>query len=210
MKRIDIPLVTLMLAMAASVSHAEADKSVTRLLLEKDAQIAVQKADQELAKTNPAPAVVTPAPTANQEVRTAPKTVAVFGMDGSKAGLPVTLRSYVKWGSEVYPAKVGGTVRGYKVVAITESGTTLSKGKHTLMAARADDEVVLSEEPAPRGGASAGRPAEPLPGHSPAAAIPSFPPSMPVPLPGMSNGAPGTLPTASPVPPAPATTAVVG
>ncbi|QET04102.1 hypothetical protein FOB72_18115 (plasmid) [Cupriavidus pauculus] len=182
-------LATIALAMTATCAHAEGDKSVTRVLLEKDAQIAVQKADQELAKTNPAPVVVTPPAAPSREAHSVPKTVAVFGIDGSKAGLPVTLRSYVKWGNELYAARVGGSVRGYKVISITENGTTFAKGKQTLTAARADDEAVLLEEPAPRTVNAAARPAEPLPGQNPAnnlAAPMPFAPSMPAPVPAMA------------------------
>lgn len=201
MKRIAMSI----LAVAASVAHAEGDKTVTRLLLEKDAQIAVQKADQELAKSNPAPVVVAPVPSAEREARGTPKTVAVFGVDGSKAGLPVTLRSYVKWGSQVYPAKVGGSVRGYKVVSISESGTKLSKGKQTLTAERAEDDSVLLDEPAQRGAAASGRPAGPLPSQAPAAAtgMPFQPPMMPMPLPGVGGtGVPPVVPAAPVLPPA--------
>lgn len=207
MKRIAMTL----LAVAASLAHAEGDKTVTRLLLEKDAQIAVQKADQELAKTNPAPVVAAPAPTAEQrEARAVPKTVAIFGVDGSKAGLPVSLRSYVKWGNQIYPAKVGGSVRGFKVVSISESGTRLSKGKQTLTAERADDDVVLLDEPAPR--ASVANAGAPIPNHAMpggSAPMPSQPPVMPVPLPGAGgNGAAPVMPPAPAVPAVPPAAAV--
>jgi hypothetical protein len=200
------------LAVAASLAHADGDKTVTRVLLEKDAQIAVQKADQELAKTNPAPVVTTAAPTAEQrEARGTPKTVAIFGVDGSKAGLPVTLRSYVKWGGQVYPAKVGGNVRGYKVVSISEAGTKLSKGKQTLTAERADDESVLLEEP-PVQRASVANGGGPLPAHAhapgTATAMPSQPPVMPAPFPGAGgNGVAPVMPPTPPVPAAPAAVA---
>lgn len=200
------------LAVAASLAHAEGDKTVTRVLLEKDAQIAVQKADQELAKTNPAPVVTTTAPTAEQrEARGTPKTVAIFGMDGSKAGLPVTLRSYVKWGNQVYPAKVGGTVRGYKVVAISEAGTKLTKGKRTLTAERADDDAVLLEEP-PVQRASAANSGGPLPPRAPGTpvATPSQPPAIPAQLPGAgSNGVAPVMPPVPVVPVLPAAPAAV-
>ncbi|WP_354678532.1 hypothetical protein [Cupriavidus plantarum] len=207
MNRIDMTLATIALAMTATYAHAEGEKSVTRVLLEKDAQIAVQKADQELAKTNPAPVVVAPPAAANRETHSAPKTVAVFGIDGSKAGLPVTLRSYVKWGNELYAARVGGSIRGYKVVAITEGGTTFAKGKQTLTAARADDQAVLVEEPAPRTVNAAARPAEPLPGQSsassPAALMPfqpAIPASVPAPVPAMAPPVAPASPAAPAVP----------
>jgi len=208
MKRIAMTL----LAVAASLAHAEGDKTVTRVLLEKDAQIAVQKADQELAKTNPAPVVTTTAPTAEQrEARGVPKTVAIFGVDGSKAGLPVTLRSYVKWGSQVYPAKVGGTVRGYKVVSISESGTKLAKGKQTLTAERADDDAMPFEEP-PVQRASVANGGGPLPAHATGTptAMPSQPPVMPAPFPAApGNGVSPIMPPVPPVPALPAAPAAV-
>lgn len=200
------------LAVAASLAHAEGDKTVTRVLLEKDAQIAVQKADQELAKTNPAPVVTTPAATAEQrEARGTPRTVAIFGVDGSKVGLPVTLRSYVKWGEQVYAAKVGGSVRGYKVVSISESGTKLSKGKQTLNAARADDDAVLVEEP-PVQRAPMMNAGNPMPAHAPGspAAMPSQPPVMPAPFSGAgSNGVAPVMPPVPVVPVLPAAPAAV-
>lgn len=200
------------LAVAASLAHAEGDKTVTRVLLEKDAQIAVHKADQELAKTNPAPVVTTTAPAAEQrEGRGTPKTVAIFGVDGSKAGLPITLRSYVKWGNQVYPAKVGGTVRGYKVVAISEAGTKLTKGKQTLTAERAGDDAVQLEEP-PVQRASAANGGGPLPAPTPGTpvAMPSQPPAMPAQFPGAgSNGVAPVMPPVPVVPVLPAAPAAV-
>jgi hypothetical protein len=172
MKRIAM----ILLAVAASLAHAEGDKTVTRVLLEKDAQIAVQKADQELAKTNPAPVVTTTAPTAEQrEARGVPKTVAIFGVDGSRLASRSRCAA-MKWGSQVYPAKVGGTVRGYKVVSISESGTKLAKGKQTLTAERADDDAMPFEEP-PVQRASVANGGGPLPAH--ATGTPTAMPSQP-------------------------------
>ena len=96
MKRISTAL---LVCLAAGAAHADGVKTVTQELLEKDAKLALQKLDQDLAKGNPAPTSVaaTPSSSPDQHARdAAPKTVALYGMDGRAAGLPLTLRSYVK------------------------------------------------------------------------------------------------------------------
>nr|WP_315591822.1 hypothetical protein [uncultured Cupriavidus sp.] len=188
MKRITAPILVLLMAGAA---HAEEVKTVTQLLLEKDAQLALQKLDKDIATTAPAPASVNAVPAAQQSRgrSEAPKTIAVYGMDGRAAGLPLTLRSYVKWDDQVYAAKVGGTLKGYKVISITEGGTRLARGKHVIDADRVDDDAVIlvgneqgSARPSP----------SPTPaGTTPAAAAPGVPTpgAMPIPVP-----TPGALP----------------
>ena len=142
MKRISTAL---LVSLAAGAAHADGVKTITQQLLEKDAQLALQKLDQDLAKGNPAPTSVAAAPASSEQRARdeAPKTIALYGVDGRAAGLPLTLRSYVKWGDQVYAAKVGGSVRGYKVVAISEAGTKLSRGKLTVNAARVDEDAVI-------------------------------------------------------------------
>ncbi|EKZ98862.1 hypothetical protein ACUXQ2_005520 [Cupriavidus metallidurans] len=201
----------LLVCLAAGAAHADGVKTVTQQLLEKDAQLALQKLDQDLAKGNPAPTSVAATPTSSPEQRArdeAPKTIALYGVDGRAAGLPLTLRSYVKWGDQVYAAKVGGSMRGYKVVSISEAGTKLSRGKQTINAARVDeDAVILAGEQS--GGETRTTPkhAGPLPGGTqpggtpPVSGAPSgftpFPPLQP--KPGSSTvPAPTAAPTQPP------------
>ncbi len=184
MKRITAPILVLLMAGAA---HAEEVKTVTQLLLEKDAQLALQKLDKDIATTAPAPASVNAVPAAQQSRGRSepPKTIAVYGMDGRAAGLPLTLRSYVKWDDQVYAAKVGGTLKGYKVISITEGGTRLARGKHVIAADRVDDDAVILV------GTEQGS-ARPSPSPTPASTTPpAAAPSMPI---------PGSMPMPSPVP----------
>jgi len=164
MKRISTAL---LVCLAAGAAHADGVKTITQQLLEKDAQLALQKLDQDLAKGNPAPTSVAAAPASSEQRARdeAPKTIALYGVDGRAAGLPLTLRSYVKWGDQVYAAKVGGSVRGYKVVAISEAGTKLSRGKLTVNAARVDeDAVILAGEQSGGEVRATSKQAGPLPG----------------------------------------------
>ncbi|RZT35407.1 hypothetical protein [Cupriavidus agavae] len=182
MKRFTTILLT---CLAASAAHADGVKTVTQQLLEKDAQLALQKLDQDLAKGNPAPTSVAAAlASAEQRAHEAPKTIALYGVDGRAAGLPMALRSYVKWGDQVYAAKVGGSVRGYKVVSISESGTKLVRGKQTINAAKVDeDAVILAGEQAGSEMRSSSKPAGPLPVPGATTGVSPFPPAMPLPLP---------------------------
>ncbi|MWL91437.1 hypothetical protein [Cupriavidus sp. SW-Y-13] len=201
MKRIST---VLLVCLAAGAAHADGVKTVTQELLEKDAKLALQKLDQDLAKGNPAPTSVAATPAASEQSARdeAPKTVAIYGVDGRAAGLPLTLRSYVKWGDQVYAAKVGGSLRGYKVVAISEAGTKLSRGKQTINAARIDeDAVILSGEQSGGEGRPTSKQVGPLPGGTQpggtlpvSGAPPGFTPFPPV-TPPMQ---PGPSPTSAP------------
>ncbi|GJG97752.1 hypothetical protein [Cupriavidus pauculus] len=134
-------------AFATTTALAADGQTLTEQLLERDARLAVQKLDHELAKlgagpaTPPVSAVHSAAipPVAVDAKPTAPRTIAVFGVDGQSAGLPVSLRSLVAWDGEVYAAKPGGEVRGYRVTEIHEAtGTKLRKGKRVIVAAPAE------------------------------------------------------------------------
>jgi len=195
LKRIALTILASLCAVPAV--HAEGEKTVTQQLIDKDAQVAVQKLDQELAKTNPVPITVAPVPSVTRGGSGKPKTVALFGVDGSAAGLPVTLRSYVQWGEHVYKAKVGGTVREYKVVSITAAGTKLAKGKQIVMAERLEDDAVL-DVPGTSETASSSRHAGPMPA---APTGPGTVPSAPImPNPGMPSVP--MQPALAPMPPA--------
>ncbi|MFP3617601.1 hypothetical protein SB778_46985, partial [Paraburkholderia sp. SIMBA_050] len=74
--------------------------------------------------------------------RSRPRTIALYGVDGRAAGGAVSLRSYVQWGGETYSAKVGAKWRGYTVNAISESGTTLTKGKAKIFAPYEQDDAL--------------------------------------------------------------------
>lgn len=200
MKRISS---TLLVCLAAGAAHADGVKTVTQQLLEKDAQLALQKLDQDLAKGNPTPTSIAAVPVSQHARDESPKTIALYGVDGRAAGLPLTLRSYVKWGDQVYAAKIGGSVRGYKVVSITESGTKLARGKQTLNAARADDDAVILVGEQSGGDRTTPKPVGPLPGSLPAAGAPSSVAPFPLMMPPTQPGAlPLPAPTAAPSLPA--------
>lgn len=195
---------TILALLVAGAAHAEDAKTVTQLLLEKDAQLALQKLDKDIANTAPAPLSVNAAPAGQaKDARSeAPKTIAIYGVDGRAAGLPVTLRSYVKWDDQVYAAKVGGTVRGYKVMAITETGTRLARGKHIVSADRVDDDAVIlvGEEKGARPAATpAATPPAGAPPSMPGPALMPMPMPMPAALPVPTPASmPAALPSTSP------------
>jgi len=184
---------TLALALSGTAVADEDSKSMTQRLLEADGKVALQKLEQELAKGAPAPAPVAAAPSKSAEARRAPQTIALYGVDGAIAGGPLALRSYVKWGEQLYPAKVGARWRGYTVTAITEAGTTFSRGKSKLFAPMVlDDAAVLFEQkaPEPAMGAQSARLANPLPQIVPQILPQIVAPTMPVPLAQVPGAAP--------------------
>lgn len=204
MKRITT---TLLVCLAAGAAHADGVKTVTQLLLEKDAQLALQKLDQDLAKGNPAPTSVAATPTSTEQRARdeAPKTIALYGVDGRAAGLPLTLRSYVKWGDQVYAAKVGGSLRDFKVVSISEAGTKLVRGKQTINAARVDeDAVILAGEQSGSEVRSTAKTSGPLPGGTPpvGGAPSGFTPFPPMVAPAHPSALPTPVPAATPTQPA--------
>ncbi|SDD57400.1 hypothetical protein SAMN05216345_11198 [Cupriavidus sp. YR651] len=187
----------------ALVGGAYADdngKTLTQKLIDADGRVALQKMEQDLNKGAP-PAAVSAAPTPAQVKaeadRSKPRTIALYGVDGRAAGGALSLRSYVQWGGETYAAKVGGKWRGYTISGITESGTTLTKGKARIFAPYEQDDAVNLIDQRQSGDAStAGRPSSPLQpqGVSPTAPA-GFTPMMPA--------QPSPLPTpATPVMPA--------
>ncbi|MCP3018267.1 hypothetical protein [Cupriavidus basilensis] len=181
---------TLLVLATAGGVHAEEDKSITRQLIEADGKVALKKLNQDLAGNAPPPAVpAAPAGAAEAKARErSPQTIALYGIDGTSAGGAVNLRSYVRWGEQVYPARVGAKWRGYTVSSISEAGTTFSRGKTKVFAPLVqDDAAVLFDTP--RDSAAAGgqvRPAGPLPAPAgasisgfPVASPPVTPPAMP-------------------------------
>ncbi|MEN7527675.1 MULTISPECIES: hypothetical protein [unclassified Cupriavidus] len=192
----------------AVVGGAYADddtKTITQKLIDADGRVALQKIEQDLNKGAP-PAAVSAAPNpaqAKAEVeRSRPRTIALYGVDGRSAGGAMSLRSYVQWGGETYSARVGAKWRGYTVSAITESGTTLTKGKSKLFAPYEQDDAVNLFEQRPGGeGMNAARPSSPLPqGGLPGAAAPSFQMPSTLPQPAQMPAAPIMPPIAPPQP----------
>lgn len=150
-------------------ARAEDDRSMTRKLIDADAKLALQKLEADLNKNVPTQNVS--AAPAGVGVRSGgseggPHTIALYGVDGSAAGLPSNLRAYVKWGEQVYPARVGAKWRGYTVASINEDGTVLKRGKHVVLAPLDKDDAAVFERPSARAGDAAGgaRPAGPMPG----------------------------------------------
>jgi len=148
---------------------ADEEKSITQRLVEADAKLALQKLEADVNKNGTA-ATLSAAPAGADTQKKAedhkPKTIAVYGVDGSAAGLPIMLRSYVKWDDEIYPAKVGTTWRGYRVASISsEEGTLLVRGKERLIApvVRNDARVFARTTPTGTEATTAQRPAGPLP-----------------------------------------------
>ncbi|RWA56017.1 hypothetical protein AU476_05525 [Cupriavidus sp. UYMSc13B] len=176
--------------LVAGPALADDDKSLTQKLIDADAKVALQKLQQELDKNAP-PAAVSAAPAGaavKSAVERAPQTIALYGVDGRGAGGAMTLRSYVRWGDQVYPAKVGAKWRGYTVLAITESGTTLTRGKARVFAPVVqEDAAVLVDMPQPGGAGAARSGPLPTPG---AASAQSTPPFFPLPSMGPVPGAP--------------------
>ncbi|WP_454754751.1 hypothetical protein [Cupriavidus necator] len=195
---------TLALALAGTAVADEDGRTITQRLLEADGKVALQKLELDLAKGAPAPAPVAAVPSKSAEARRAPQTIALYGVDGATAGGPIALRSYVKWGEQLYPAKVGARWRGYTVTAITEAGTTFSRGKAKVIAPMVlDDAAVLFEQKAaePAMGAQSARPASPLPQIAPQILPQMTAPTMPVPS---NTVSPATVPLASVLGAAPA------
>ncbi|WP_228772563.1 hypothetical protein [Cupriavidus necator] len=187
---------TLAFALAGTAVADEGGKTITQRLLEADGKVALQKLELDLAKGAPAPAPVA-VPSKSAEAQRAPQTIALYGVDGATTGGPLALRSYVKWGEQLYPAKVGARWRGYTVTAITEAGTTFSRGKSKVIAPMVlDDAAVLFEQKAtePAMGAQSARPASPLPQIAPQILPQMVAPTMPVPS---NTVSPATVPLAS-------------
>lgn len=208
------------LATFAAVAPAYADedgKSLTRKLIDTEAQVALQKLEQDLTKGAPPAAVVatpTPAVVKAQAERARPRTIALYGVDGRAAGGVLSLRSYVQWGGETHAAHVGSKWRGYTVSSISESGTTLTKGKSKVFAPyEQDDSVNLVDPTQETGGASGARPAGPLPSAVAGSAaasngpMPMMPPQLPAQFPGQlplnAAPAPAGLPSAPVTPSVP-------
>lgn len=149
-------------------AYADDDsKTITQKLIDADGRVALQKMEQDLSKGAP-PAAVSAAPSPAQvkadAERSRPRTIALYGVDSRSAGGAVSLRSYVQWGGETYSAKVGAKWRGYTVSAISESGTTLTKGKAKIFAPyEQDDALNLFEQRPASEGLGAARPSSPLP-----------------------------------------------
>ncbi|KAI3611796.1 hypothetical protein D8I24_0054 (plasmid) [Cupriavidus necator H850] len=193
--------VAVLALLVAGPALADDDKSLTQKLIDADAKVALQKLQQELDKNAP-PAAVSAAPagvTVKSAVERAPQTIALYGVDGRGAGGAMTLRSYVRWGDQVYPAKVGAKWRGYTVSAITENGTTLTRGKARVFAPVVQEDAAVLVDMLQPGGAGTAR-SGPLPtqGATSAQNTPSF-----FPLPSMGpvlGGAsvPTPLPTLPP------------
>ncbi|MCK4118396.1 hypothetical protein ACI2UK_13725 [Ralstonia nicotianae] len=148
--RVGVILPLMSCCLAASGGAAAQTKSVAERLIDGDATIALQKMQQQIDRTALA-AVVSAAPAAGEPRRGAadsgPKTLALYGVDGSAAGLPVSLRTYVRWGDEVYAAKVGAKWRGYTVTGISEEGTTLAHGRRKLFAPLNKNDAGVFETP---------------------------------------------------------------
>ncbi|AEI83178.1 hypothetical protein CNE_BB2p03850 (plasmid) [Cupriavidus necator N-1] len=177
---------------------ADDDKSLTQKLIDADAKVALQKLQQELDKGAPPPAV-SAAPTgaaAKPAAERAPQTIALYGVDGRSAGGGMTLRSYVRWGDQVYPAKVGAKWRGYIVSAITESGTTFTRGKARVFAPLVQDDAAVLVDTPQTGSASTAARTGPLPNQG----MPTgqgTPPFFPLPPIGPAPGA-ASVPTPPP------------
>ncbi|MCY0853403.1 hypothetical protein [Cupriavidus sp. D39] len=180
---------------------ADDDKSITQRLIEADGKVALQKLEQDLAKSAPAPAL-TAAPAGATTVKArerSPQTIALYGVDGRAAGGAMSLRSYVRWGDQVYPARVGAKWRGFTVADISGAGTTFTRGKTKVFAPLVqEDAAVLLDAGRVGGPEAAARPAAPLPAQVPAMA-PGFPtaPQMPMPQPAFQPPVP-TRPMAAP------------
>ncbi|MFC4524763.1 hypothetical protein [Cupriavidus pinatubonensis] len=185
---------------------ADDDRSLTQKLLDADAKVALQKLQQELDKNAPPPPMLAApagAAAAMPAAEHAPQTIALYGVDGRAAGGAMTLRSYVRWGDQVYPAKVGGKWRGYTVSAISESGTTFTRGKAKLFAPVVQDDAVALLNDAPGKASAAGSVPLPIQGSGQPIAH-GTPPYFPMPSMGPGPGAASTLPTPFPSPPTPA------
>ena len=198
--------VVLVAFLACGAALADDDKSITQKLIEADGKVALQKLEQDLAKTAPAPAL-TAAPAGATTVKAherSPQTIALYGVDGRAAGGAVNLRSYVRWGDQVYPARVGAKWRGFTVADITEAGTTFARGKTKVFAPLVQEDAAVLLESGRAGGpdAATARPAAPLPAQVPAM-TPGFPtaPQMPMPQPAFQP------PVPTPPLPAPASVA---
>ncbi|MCY0852669.1 hypothetical protein [Cupriavidus sp. D39] len=173
--------------LACGAAVADDDRSLTQKLIEADGKVALQKLEQDLAKTAPPPALsAAPAGAATGKVHErSPQTIALYGVDGRAAGGAVTLRSYVRWGDQVYPARVGANWRGFTVADITEAGTTFARGKTKVFAPLVQDDAAVLLDSRRDGGAEAGqaRQTAPLPAPVPAM-MPGFPPPQtPLPAP---------------------------
>lgn len=195
--------------LVAGPALADDDKSLAQKLIDADAKVALQKLQQELDKNAP-PTAVSAAPAGAAAAKPAaertPQTIALYGVDGRAAGGAMTLRSYVRWGDQVYPAKVGGKWRGYTVSAITEIGTTFTRGKAKLFAPVVQDDAVVLLDDAPqssKASAAAGSGPWPIQGAGQPTAQ-GMPPFFPMPSMGSGPGASSTLPTPFPLPPTPA------
>lgn len=174
----------------------------TQRLIAKDAQLAEQQLDQELAKGAPPPIVsVAPAgATAAAPKDRGPQTVAVYGVDASALGIRKELRGYVRWQGQLYPAKVGGTIRGYTVASVTEKGTTLTRGKTKLVANLVEEDLTALPgqlvDPEP----TVSRKADPVPAGVGAGTAPTAPqpqPVMPLRAPAMPAMQPAPFPVAA-------------
>lgn len=196
-RRASVAMVALV---ACGTALADDDKSITRKLIEADGKVALQKLEQDLAKTAPAPAL-TAAPAGATTVKAherSPQTIALYGVDGRAAGGAVNLRSYVRWGDQVYPARVGAKWRGFTVADISEAGTTFARGKTKVFAPLVQEDAAVLLESGRAGGpeAATARPAAPLPAPLPAM-TPGFPmaPQMPIqpPVPTPPMAAPASV-----------------
>lgn len=194
----------LMLASAGGVL-ADDEKSVAQLLIDADAKLALQKINRDLDKgAGPAPVSAAPAGVPAAKVRDrAPQTIALYGVDGRQAGGSMNLRSYVKWGDQVYPARVGAKWRGFTVSDISEAGTTFSRGKAKVFAPLVQEDAAVLLEP-PRGAVAGGAqatPAGPLPAQAGGFAPGPFPPPLPTMAPTLPMAPPMAPPMAAPVQP---------
>lgn len=194
--------VALVVFLACGAAFADDDKSITQKLIEADGKVALQKLEQDLAKTAPAPPV-SAAPAGAATVKPherSPQTIALYGVDGRAAGGAVNLRSYVRWGDQIYPARVGAKWRGFTVADISGAGTTFARGKTKVFAPLVQEDAAVLLDSGRAGGqeATTARPAAPLPAQVPAMA-PGFPtgPQMPMPQPAFQPPAP-TPPMAAP------------
>ncbi|AQV99471.1 hypothetical protein BJN34_36985 (plasmid) [Cupriavidus necator] len=189
--------------LVAGPALADDDKSLIQKLIDADARVALQKLQQELDKNAPPPAVsAAPAgAAAKAAAEHAPQTIALYGVDGRNAGGAVTLRSYVRWGDQVYPARVGAKWRGYMVSAISERGTTFTRGKARVFAPVVQEDAAVLLESAQAGNAGvAGVPARSGPLPTQAASLPTAQGTPPFfPIPSMSP-APGVSPMHAPLP----------
>jgi len=203
MKRTLITFAALALASSFGARAEEAKPMTeTQRLIAKDAQLAEQQLDQALAKGAPPP-VVSAAPAG--AVAAAPKdrgpqTVAVYGVDASALGIRKELRGYVRWQGQLYPAKVGGTIRGYTVASVTEKGTTLTRGKTRLVANLVEEDLTALPgqlvDPEP----TVSRKADPVPAGVGAGIAPTAPqpqPVMPLRAPTMPAMQPAPFPVAA-------------